>query len=90
MALSVDDAATSTKLVDKLGLNFPIAHGADVDKVAAALDAYVNDDPRHLQATGFVLAPDGTVVTAVYSSGPVGRLVADDVVALVHHIKGQS
>ncbi len=89
VALSVDDAATSTKLVDKLGLNFPVAHGAEVDKVAAALGAYVNDDPRYLQATGFVLAPDGTVVTAVYSSGAVGRLVADDVVTLVHHIKEQ-
>jgi len=89
VALSVDDEDTSTKLVAKLHLNFPVAHSADVDKVAAALGAYVNDDPRYLQSTGFVLGPNGSVVTAVYSSGAIGRLVADDVIGLVRHIKDQ-
>ncbi len=58
--------------------------------MAAATGAYVNDDPRYLQSTGFVLAPDGTVVTAVYSSGPIGRLVPEDVVGLVTYVKQHS
>jgi hypothetical protein len=41
--------------------------------------AYINAEPRYLQSAGFVLAPDGTVRVAVYSSDAIGRLVADDV-----------
>ena len=44
-------------------------------------------DVRYLQSTGFVLAPDGSVVTAVYSSGAIGRLLPDEVVGLVKHVR---
>ena len=57
--------------------------------IAAATGAYLNEDPLYLQTTGFVLAPDGTVVNAVYSSGAIGRLVAEDVVGLVSYIKSK-
>ena len=87
VALSVDDEQTSTELVEKLRLNFPVAHSADPDDVAATLGSYVNDEPRYLQSTGFVLAPDGTVVTAVYSSGAIGRLLPEDVVGLVRYMR---
>lgn len=89
VALSVDDEDTSTALVDKLHLNFPIAHSVDADKVAETLGAYLNDEPRYLQSTGFVLDPHGSIVTAVYSSGAIGRLVPDDVIGLVRYLKGQ-
>ncbi len=42
-----------------------------------------------LQGAGFVLAVDGMIVTAVYSFGAIGRLMADDVVGLVCYIKQQ-
>ncbi len=87
VALSVDDEQTSAALVDKLRLGFPVGHSADADQVADQLGCYVNDEPHYLQSTGFVLAPDGTVVTAVYSSGAVGRLTPEDVVGLVTYIK---
>jgi peroxiredoxin len=90
VALSVDDEATSTELAEKLRPTFPLGHSADADEVAAATGAYVNDDRHYLQSTGFVLAPDGTVVTAVYSSGAIGRLVPEDVVGLVKHAKQHS
>jgi peroxiredoxin len=87
VALSVDDEATSTALADKLRLTFPLAHSADSDAVADQLGAYVNVEPRYLQSTGFVLAPDGSVLTAVYSSGAIGRLLPDDVVGLVKYAR---
>jgi hypothetical protein len=37
-----------------------------------------------------VLAPDGTAVNAVYSSGPIGRLVPDDVAGLVAYLKSKA
>lgn len=86
VAFSVDDEPTTADLVEKRRITFPVAHSADAETVADAVGAYVNDDPRYLQSTGFVLAPNGTVVTAVYSSGAIGRLVPDDVIGLVRHL----
>lgn len=87
VAFSVDDEPTTAALADKHNLAFPLGHSADADKIAALTGAYTNDDPHHLQSTGFVLAPDGTVITAVYSSGAIGRLLADDVAGLVRYTK---
>jgi peroxiredoxin len=89
VALSVDDEETSAALVAKHKLRFPVGHSADADKIAAATGAYVNDEPHYLQSTGFLLAPDGTVQVAVYSSDGIGRLVADDVAGLVSYLKSQ-
>ncbi len=52
-----------------------------------ATGAFVNPEPRYLQSTGFVLAPDGTVVVSVYSSGAIGRLVPEDVTGLVRYLR---
>jgi len=90
VAFSVDDEATTAALVEKHRLTFPMGHGADADTIAESLGAYTNDEPHYLQSTGFVLAPDGSVVTAVYSSGAIGRLVADDVAGLVRYVRSQS
>lgn len=87
VSLSVDDEPTAAALVAKHRLAFPVGHSADALEVAAATGAYVNDDPRYLQSTGFILAPDGTVLTAVYSSGAIGRLVADDVAGFIRYVK---
>lgn len=87
IALSVDDEMTSAELVAKHRLGFPVGHSADAEKVAVATGAYLNDEPRYLQSTGFVLAPDGTVLIAVYSSEAIGRLVADDVIGFIRYVK---
>ena len=44
---------------------------------------------RTMQSTGFVLAPNGTMLTAVYSSGAIGRLVPEDVLGLVQYAQSQ-
>jgi peroxiredoxin len=90
VAFSVDDEPTTAALAAKHGVRYPIGFGANADAVSALIGAYVNREPRYLQTTGFVLAPDGTVVNAVYSSGPIGRLVPDDVAGLVAYLKSKA
>lgn len=90
VALSVDARADAAALVEKHRLNFPVGYGADAGKIAAATGAYVNDAPRYLQSTGFVLDPTGKVITAVYSSGAIGRLVAEDVIGFVRYVKSKT
>jgi peroxiredoxin len=87
VAFSVDNESTAAELIEKRGLTFPVGCGADADRIAEATGAYTNANPKYLQSTGFVLDPNGTIVTAVYSSGAIGRLMPDDVAGLVRYIK---
>jgi peroxiredoxin len=90
VALSVDDEATTQALIDQHHLEFPVGHSADADAVGALTGAFVNAEPNHLQSTGFVLSPDGDVLVSVYSSGAIGRLVPEDVVGMVRHVREQA
>ena len=86
VALSVDEEATSRALVDKLRLGFPVGFGANAADIAALTGAFVAEDSAYLQSTGFVLDRRGRILTAVYSSGAIGRLVPDDVAGFVRYV----
>jgi hypothetical protein len=86
----VDDREKSEALVDKHELGFPVGYGADARAVSAVTGAFVNEDPVSLQATGFVLDPDGRIVTAVYSTRAIGRLTPEDVLNFVRHLKSSA
>jgi peroxiredoxin len=88
--LSVDNEATTVGTIEKFKLSFSVGHSADADKVASITGAYTNESPRYLQANGFLLAPEGKVLNAVYSSGPLGRLVAEEVIGMVRLCQIQS
>jgi peroxiredoxin len=90
VALSVDNEAATVGTIEKFKLSFPVGHSADADKVASITGAYTNESPGYLQATGFLLAPDGKILNAVYSSGPLGRLVAEDVIGMVAYLKSKA
>lgn len=87
VAVSVDDEHTTKALIATHGLEFPVAHGADAETVADATGAFINQEPRYLHSTGFVLDSDGRVVVSVYSSGAIGRLVPDDVIGLIGYLR---
>jgi peroxiredoxin len=86
VALSVDEEATSRALVDKLRLGFPVGFGANAADIAALTGAFAAEDSAYLQSTGFVLDRRGRILTAVYSSGAIGRLVPDDVAGFVRYV----
>jgi hypothetical protein len=67
-----------------------VGHSADAEQVASITGANTNDSPRYLQTTGFLLAPDGKILNAAYSSGPIGTLVAEDVVGMVTYLKSKA
>ena len=48
---------------------------------------FVNDAPRYLQSTGFVLDREGRGIVSVYSSGAIGRLVPEDVIGLIRYVR---
>jgi peroxiredoxin len=90
VSVSADDREKSEALIETHDLRFPIGCGADVRVVSAATGAFVNESPLAFQATGFVLDPEGRVVTAVYSTRAIGRLTPDDVLNFVRHLKSSA
>lgn len=87
VALSVDDEVTTRELIERHRITFPVGHSADARAVVKATGAFVNEQPLHLQSTGFVLDPAGAVVVSVYSSGAIGRLVPEDVIGLIRYLR---
>ena len=75
--------------MDELGLTYPAGYGLPLKETAAALGAFYEEKRGFLQSTGFVVKPDGTIVVAQYSSGPIGRLVWQDVLGLVQFYKSK-
>ena len=87
VSLSVDDEVTATALVEENKLTFAVGHSVDGRHLAELTGAFVNNDPVYLQATGFVLDPEGRVLVSSYSSGAIGRLTAEDTLGLVRYVK---
>lgn len=105
VSVSVDDRETTEALVERHKLGFTVAYAADVTAVSAVTGAFVNEDAVYLDATGFVIDPEGRIETAVYtsaegsedrivtisySSGVVGRLMPDDVLRLVRNLRSSA
>ncbi len=75
-------------MVEKHKTGFPVVYGLDVRKEAEKIDAYVDNENGYFQPATFILR-DGTVVQATYSSGPLGRLQAEQVLMLIDHYRKQ-
>ncbi len=77
-ALSTDSEEHAREVVDQHGLAFPVLYGIDGRATSAAWGSYYEERRGILHATGFVLFPDHRIASATYSTGPVGRLTAQD------------
>ncbi len=87
---SVDAADKAGETVRELALTIPIGYGLPLKETAAKLGAFYEERRGILHATGFVIRPDRTIAVAQYSSGPIGRLVWQDVLGLVQFVKKQA
>lgn len=86
VAASVDELDDARKTVARHGLGFPVGYGLDAAGFAEQTGAFWDEAKGYVHATGFVLRPDGRVAAAVYSTGPIGRYVAADVVGLIRYL----
>lgn len=86
IGLSVDPLEEARKTVERAHLTFPVAYGIDGPAFASQTGAFYDATKGYLQATGFLLQPGGMVAQAVYSTGPVGRYVAADVLGLIDYL----
>ncbi len=90
IAASTDPQDKAVETVAELGLGIPVGYGLPVKETAATFGAFFEERRGFLHATGFVVKPDRTIAVAQYSTGPIGRLVWQDVLGLVQHYKRQA
>jgi len=86
-ALGVKVVAASIDPIDKAKevaaeLSFPVGYGVTRAQ-ADQLGSWWEERRSIIQPSEFLLAADGKVRSATYSSGPIGRVDAADVVKLV-------
>jgi peroxiredoxin len=83
VAASTDPLEKAKETVSEHSLTFPVGYGLPLEETAATFGCFYEERRNILQSTGFVFKPDKSIVVAQYSSGPIGRLVWQDIVGLV-------
>ncbi|MGE0715723.1 MAG: redoxin domain-containing protein [Alphaproteobacteria bacterium] len=63
-------------------VSFPVAYGV-TREIAHAVGAWWDSGRGIVQPAEFVVGPDRTVLSATYSTGPIGHIEPSDVVSLV-------
>jgi peroxiredoxin len=81
VAASVDPVDKAKEVADEV--SFPVAHGV-TREMADALGSWWEDRRGIIQPSEFIVGEDGKIVTSSYSSGPIGRIDAADVVKIIN------
>ena len=86
LGASVDDAEKAAEV--ETDLSFPIAHSVTRQQ-ADSMGAWWEERRNIIQPSEFILNGDGKVVSATYSTGPIGRVQPEDVLKLITFIESQ-
>ena len=90
IAGSVDSMEKAKETVERIGLTYPVAFGMDAETISRVTGAYYDKNKKFIHAAGFLIRPDNTLEVVCYSSGPIGRFVAQDVLRLVRFYKSKN
>lgn len=88
LAFSVDDREHARKMRDKHEIAFRLGYGVDAVAFARATGCFFDADDLYLHASGYILRPDGSIASAVYSTGGIGRLRAEEALEQVKFFRG--
>jgi len=69
--------------VEQMKLEFPLVWGLKLPADADRIGAWRDDKRPMIQPSEFLIGRDGKILSATYSTGPIGRLRAEDVLTLV-------
>lgn len=86
LAASADDPEMAAEV--QVSTSFPVAFGVSRD-VADSIGAWWEDRRSIVQPAEFILDSGGKVLSSTYSTGPVGRLDAEDALKFIRFIESQ-
>ncbi len=76
---SVDSLEQSREVADR-GLTYPVAYGVTQQESESFGAWWSEDRGGYIQPAEFLLGRGGVVLGAMYASGPVGRMGADEAI----------
>jgi peroxiredoxin len=82
IAVSADDEEHGKEMADK-GLTFPVAYGVTREESESFGAWWSEDRGGYIQPAEFLIGRGGVVLGAMYASGPVGRMGADEAMRLI-------
>ena len=82
-AVSVDTKELAQEVVENNKLTFPMAYDATKADGDLLGSWWSEERGGYIQPTEFLLGRGGTVLGAMYASGPVGRMGADEAMRLI-------
>jgi hypothetical protein len=70
---------------DEIAFPFSLAYGLDPIATASAIGGFYEADPAgaYLHPAAFIMGPDGRLHGTTYRSSAVGRLAAEEALALI-------
>lgn len=80
IGISTDNLENSTAIAEDL--SFPIAYGAGKAE-ADTIGSWWEEERSLIQPSDFLLNHEAKIISATYSSGPIGRLEAPDAVGYI-------
>ncbi len=86
VAASVDPLDKAKDVADEV--NFPIGYGVTRD-IADKLGSWWEERRQIIQPSEFIVGADGKVRASSYADGPVGRMLAEDVIRFVTFLESQ-
>lgn len=86
IAVTAEPLEKAQEVADKVSL--PIAYGVTKDQTDL-FGAWWEDRRQIVQPSDFVLNEGGKVMSATYSTGPIGRLEADDAIRFIQFMEKQ-
>jgi peroxiredoxin len=87
VAASVDPIDKAKDLA--AGLSFPVGYGVTRAQ-ADQLGSWWEERRGIVQPSEFIVGPGGKILNATYSSGPLGRIEATDVVRMINFVEAQA
>lgn len=81
---SMEDRESTLKMAEENGLTMPIAYGI-TDEQVAEFDPWFGDDHHghYLQPMEFLLTRGGNVFGSMYATGPIGRMLVEEVIVSI-------
>ena len=86
LGASVDPIDKASEIQETV--NFPIAYGVTREQ-ADSIGSWWEERRSIVQPSEFVLNAEGNVVSATYSTGPIGRVMPDDVIKMINFVEKQ-
>jgi alkyl hydroperoxide reductase subunit AhpC len=86
MAASSDSMDDARKMKEEDKLSYIVGGELNAREVSEKVGAFFEAERNHAQPADFIVDPKGKIVSATYSTGPIGRLTASDTLGLIVYL----